>query len=470
MPNALAYLMLLLWPVLAVALFTRLPREKALVWSILGAYLLLPPLARFDIPAFPDMDKFTISNLCALGLTIWVLGERISILPANPIGKALMVLFIASPFATALTNPDIIPIVAKDLPALRIYDSLASVSYQLIALIPFFLARRLLATPEGMRVMIGALVGAGLAYSLPMLLEARLSPQINVWVYGFFQHDFSQSMRGGGFRPMVFLPHGLWVAFFALMAAMSALVLLRTATPEERPSRLAVFLYLMAVLLICRSTGPLVYALGLVPVILIWGLRWQVLLGAVLALLVITYPLLRAAHLVPLDQILELALSYSAERHQSLDFRITNEELLLSRALEKPWFGWGGYGRNLILDPITGRILSIPDGKWIIVLGTYGWAGYIAEFGLLTLPLLLLGREALLQRSAAFSRWAVLIALIYAANLADLLPNATLIPFTWLMAGAILGYAEALAVSRRKTRAEEWRASLANPHGPRTVL
>ena len=34
------------------------------------------------------------------------------------------------------------------------------------------------------------------------------------------------------------------------------------------------------------------------------------------------------------------------------------------------------------------------------------------------------------------------LVLILAVNMLDMLPNATLIPFTWLIAGAILGYAE----------------------------
>ncbi|MDZ4135919.1 MAG: hypothetical protein U1D06_10070, partial [Paracoccaceae bacterium] len=419
MPNALAYLMLLAWPGLAAVLFTRLGPRPALVWSILGAYMLLPPVANFNLPAVPDLDKFTIANLCALGFAVFMLHERPEFLPKNLIGKLLLLLFILSPFATALTNADPIPILAQDVPGLRIYDSIAAVSYQLIALIPFFLARRMLASAEGMRVMVGALVMAGLIYSVPMLLEARLSPQLNVWIYGFFQHDFAQTIRNGGFRPVVFMPHGLWVAFFALMCAMSALVVLRLGTAEDRPRHLVVFLYLAAVLYVCKSTGPTVYALGLTPVILFAGRRWQIMLAGVLAVVVISYPLLRGAHLVPLDTILDYALSYSTERHQSLQFRITNEELLLERALQKPLFGWGGYGRNLILDPIDGRILSIPDGGWIIALGTYGWLGYIAEFGLLTLPLLLLLREAVLQKSAAFSPFATLIALIYAANLVD---------------------------------------------------
>jgi hypothetical protein len=189
-----------------------------------------------------------------------------------------------------------------------------------------------------------------------------------------------------------------------------------------------------------------------------------------LALIVITYPLLRGAGFVPLDAILDYALAFSPDRHQSLNFRVINEERLLARALEKPIFGWGGYGRNLIMDPVTGRILTIPDGQWIIVLGTYGWLGYTAEFGLLILPLLHLAREAVLQPSVAFSPFACAIALIYAVNLVDLLPNATLIPFSWLMAGALMGYAEDMAATRCTAARSLWRAKLARSDGPRSVL
>lgn len=470
MPNALAYIMLVFWPVIATVLFRRLSRENALIWSILAAYMILPPLANINLPAVPDMDKFTIANLCALALTVWVLQEKVSFLPRSFIGRVLIVLYIISPFATALTNTDPIPIAAKDVPALRLYDSLATISYQFIAVIPFFLARQLLPSESGMKAMIGALVAAGLVYSFPMLLEARLSPQINVWVYGFFQHDFSQSMRGGGFRPLVFMPHGLWVAFFALMAAMSALVMLRMGEVKDRPRQFAIFLYLLFVLYMCKSFGPMIYALALTPIILFVSRRAQLLLAALLGLIVITYPLLRGAQLIPLQTILDYALAFSPERYQSLNFRIVNEEDLLARAALKPYFGWGGYGRNLILDPITGGILTIPDGRWIIVLGTYGWLGYICEFGLLILPLAYLGREALALRSAALSPYACAIALIYAANLADLLPNATLIPFTWLMAGALMGYAENLAALRKGIAVLKTTVRSAPEVGSRTVL
>ena len=61
------------------------------------------------------------------------------------------------------------------------------------------------------------------------------------------------------------------------------------------------------------------------------------------------------------------------------------------------------------------------------------------------------------------SPWVAGVSLILAANLVDLLPNATIIPFTWLMAGAILGRAEALARSCRTAPVEARRAARARP-------
>ena len=165
-------------------------------------------------------------------------------------------------------------------------------------------------------------MAAGLAYSVPMLIEVVMSPQMNVWVYGFFQHDFWQTVRYGGYRPVVFLPHGLWVAFFAFMALAAAVTLFRHVGPEARPKALVVMLYLAAMLVLCRSAGPLVYALGMVPLILLVPVRLQLVIAAGLAVLVVTYPVLRGAHLVPIDQILAFADTLSPDRAYSLRFRI----------------------------------------------------------------------------------------------------------------------------------------------------
>ncbi|MDQ2066229.1 hypothetical protein Q9295_07585 [Xinfangfangia sp. CPCC 101601] len=454
-PNLFAYLVLLSWPLVVWLLYRKLDPGVALIWTVLAGYLVLPPATAIDLPVVPDFTKDSLPILVALAISVFVLRDRISLMPAGRLGQILMLLFVLSPFFTVLTNTDPIPPVrpgaegalGAGLPGMRIYDSIAAVANHLIYVLPLFLGRHYLARPQAARALLAALVAAGLAYSLPMLIESRLSPQMNVWVYGFFQHDFFQTIRQGGYRPVVFLPHGLWVAMLALLCLGAATVFLRLGPAEARPRQLMVMLYLLLMLVICKTVGVLVYAAMLLPLLLLAPPRWQVLAAAGLAFVVISYPLLRSAHLVPLDSILDLARSVSADRAWSLQFRIVNEELLLDRASLRPWFGWGGYNRNFILDPMTGR-MNIADGAWIIQIGSFGWIGYIGAFGLLCLPLALLGREAL-ARGARFSLELAGLALIFACNLLDLLPNGTMVPLTWLMAGALLGQAEQMRAARK---------------------
>lgn len=461
MPNAIALLALLSWPLVTVVLWQRLDPARALIWTILGAYLILPPSqAVIALPGLPDLDKYSISNLMALACAVFLLKDRVSFLPESWLGRCLVGLYVFSPFATVLTNDD--PVVGPGLwlPGMTLYDSLSVVVGQAITITPYFLARRYLATPYAARAMLVALVAGGLAYVPPMLVEARLSPQINIWVYGFFAHDFSQAVRFGGYRPMVFLPHGLWLALFVLMAFLSALTLARLTPAADRVKWVGFALILALALVLARSVGPMFYAVALTPMILLAGPRAQVLLAGGLAALVIAYPLLRGLHLVPIDTVMALAHGISAERAQSFEFRVMNEEALLAHGAARPLFGWGGYGRNLLHDPVTGRALSVSDGMWIIRLGMNGWMGYIAEFGLLAMPLLLLARVSLRQVPAPA---VAAMALIYAANLVDLLPNATLVPLTWLIGGALLGQAEAL---RRSGQAAQTAAAMP----ARTVL
>lgn len=467
-PNPLAWLVLLAWPLVVVVMFQRMPRDKALIWAVLGAYMLLPPAIAIDLPVLPGLTKDSLPGLVSLAVLTFMLGERGSLLPQSWAMRGLIVLFVLTPFGTVLTNPEPLPKGPEWIQGLRLYDSVAAVVNQMIEVLPLFLARRYLATPEAMRTLLRALVVAGLLYSPLMLIEARLSPQMNVWIYGYFQHDFFQTIRAGGYRPIVFMPHGLWVAFFALMAVLSALVFLREGPAMRRPGQLATLMWLALMLILCKSLGVLLYAALLVPVILFLPRRGQVMLAALFAAIVILYPALRGLHLIPLEQITEFARGLSADRAYSFQFRVDNEEALLAHAAQKPWFGWGGFGRNLLYDRVTGAGLSIADGAWIIVMGIYGWAGYLSQFGLLVLPMLLLGAEVWRSR-APVTPWVATVSLIFAANLVDLLPNATLVPFTWLMAGALLGHAELLARQRVEGHAARV-ASRAHHGSGRTVI
>lgn len=462
--------MIAVWPFVTWQLWRRLDAGRALIWTVLAGYLVLPPLTALNFPVIPDLDKVSIPNLMALVCALFMLKDRINFLPDAVFGKLLILLYILSPFATVLTNSDPLKFELVTIQGMRLYDSVAAVANQAIVLLPFFLARRYLGTPDGIRAILVALIAAGLVYSVPMLIESQLSPQMNIWVYGFFQHDFFQTIRQGGYRPVVFLPHGLWVAFFALMCMLAAAIVVRNAAAEARPKALLILLYLLFMVVVCKSAGPLVYALGVLPLIFIAGSRVQICVAAGLAGVVIIYPMLRGAHLVPLGSILEFANGLSADRGASLQFRIENEEMLLARAQERVLFGWGGYGRNFLHDPVNGQIINIADGAWVIVMGVYGWVGYLAEFGLTALPLFLLGREAFKQKAAAFSPFVAGLALILAANMVDLLPNATHIPFTWLMSGALLGEAERLARLRKAGAVRDRLQKLHMPAPSRTVI
>ncbi|MDR9393308.1 MAG: hypothetical protein RI571_03165, partial [Roseovarius sp.] len=161
---------------------------------------------------------------------------------------------------------------------------------------------------------------------------------------------------------------------------------------------------------------------------------------------------LRNLGLVPLDLILAQAEAISPDRAQSLGFRFQNEEMLLERAREKWLFGWGGWGRNLVRDDVTGDLITVPDGRWIITFGTYGWVGYLSEMGLLAMPVVLMWRASRAAADVALSPLAVTLVLILAITMVDMLLNDTLVPFTWMIAGAVLGYCERLELERLKMR------------------
>jgi len=459
MPNALAYLMLMIWPAVCVFLFRRVSLERAIIWSILGGYLLLPQVAKFDLPLVPDMTKTSIPNICAFVLCVFVLKKPVTIWPRNWTMRLLLTGFVIGVVPTVLTNGDAIvftllgetaPIVfsTASLPGLGLRDLLSVVINQIIVVLPFFLARNYLSTDTGLRELLYALVIGALVYSIPALIEIRLSPQINIWTYGFFQHSFEQMMRDGGFRPLVFLPHALWLAFFVMSAAMAALALGRQADGSERVRFYAFAVYLLVLLVLCKSLASMLYALSLGALLLITNAKVQIRIALIFALIAVIYPMLREQGLIPLDAILKQAEAFNPDRAQSLGYRFDNEEALLERAHEKWLFGWGGWGRNLVHDMQTGQILSIPDGSWIIVFGTFGWVGYISQMGLLGGPLILLWWSLRMTPVRDVPLYVAPLALLLAITLIDMLLNAILTPYTWLIAGAILGCSERLSVSK----------------------
>ena len=142
----------------------------------------------------------------------------------------------------------------------------------------------------------------------------------------------------------------------------------------------------------------------------------------------------------------------STARATSLETRFTNEQQLLDHALQRPWFGWGRFGRNRVYAA-SGANNSITDGAWVIRLGTFGLVGFLAQFLLLGQSVLRAAFSLRFARSNEESIYLTALALIVAINVVDLLPNSSISPWTWLLVGTLLGRTENMyAAARQATR------------------
>ncbi|WP_404361156.1 hypothetical protein [Methylotuvimicrobium sp. KM1] len=430
-------------------IYQRMSVGRATLWAILAPYLLLPARLSVDLPLIPPLDKSTIPNLAAYLACLFFKGKHVTLLPKDRMARWLIIIYVASPFITALNNPE--PIIAGPIfiKGMALYDALSDVIRQLLFVLPFWLGFAFLRSAKDHEDLLMIVAFAGLLYSLPMFFEVRMSPQLHTWIYGYFPHSFAQQMRDGGFRPVVFMGHGLLVAFFTMTSVIAATALWRIHRKVGFFSGGQATLYLMVLLVFCKSMASLLYALALAPLAAFAKPKNQVRIASAMVLVALIYPALRGWDLFPSEMIHEIATSYSAERAQSYDFRIKNEDMLLDKANQRPYFGWGSWGRNRIYDPVTGRDLSVTDGRWVIVIGQYGWIGLFAEFGLLALTILRCARTLRYCTSKRESIILGSIALILGINLLDLIPNNTMIPWTWLVAGALLGRYEQVFYKQR---------------------
>ena len=100
--------------------------------------------------------------------------------------------------------------------------------------------------------------------------------------------------------------------------------------------------------------------------------------------------------------------------------------------------------RGRLYDKETGKDVSLTDGRWIITLAVYGLFGFLAEFGLLAMTIFRAASGFRFAKPGKRKLYLTTLALIIAVNMVDLLPNASLTSWTWLLVGALLGRAEAV--------------------------
>jgi hypothetical protein len=439
-PNTLAYLALVLAPFVSIALVALIRAPISVPIVFLAGQMFLPPMISLGIPLF-HLDKDVLPGLGALIGCVLFRGKRLAGSRPGRGYDLFVVLQIVGLLGTSLTNRDPVQYGPVILPGLSLYDFFNSaVNVALYWWPPFYLGRTLYGTSRDLRKLVVIVAVAGLVYSVFLFSEMLLSPQLNRWVYGFHQTEFLQTIRAGGYRPKAFMRHGLNVALFMLVTVLASAGLMRSKERIAGLPATGVVVYLLVVLVLCKSLGALIYGGLLLPLAAFASPRRQVKVAALLAVIVFSYPLIRATGLIPIDEINKFTQSeFGDERGGSLAMRLREEGFVMERALQRIVFGWGGYARQFRHDSWSGKNLAVIDGFWAIQIGMRGVVGYVSLFGMLLLPVwrsrkTIARAESLRDRAVVAS-----LALIAVVYVIDLIPNSSIDPYLTFLVGVLAG-------------------------------
>lgn len=449
MPNTLAYIALISWPLICVVIYgqRRLSTLTATFLAIVGGYLLLPVRVQIDLPLIPALDQTTIPAISAAACCIFIRKIKIQLIPEGILFRAFFIALLSAPFLSVVTNAEPVYNGMEYLPGLRAYDAVAEVTRMYLILLPLLIGNSVIRKPEDLTALLKLILFAALIYSPLIIFEVQAGPELHTWLYGFFPHAFDQQIRFGGFRPVVFLGHGLLVAIFMAVTFCASVIFWKQNLRIGILPKSILVLYMLILLLICKSVGAWILGVTAALCLLTIPSGSLITVSTIFSMLVMSYPLLTLSGLFPDQLLIDFGSLFGDERAKSLAFRFFHEERLLNHATEKLAFGWGGWGRNRLFD-------SISDGYWIIVIGKYGLLGFLSMTGLI---LAMIARARYLYRlipgrvdRAVYSGSVMIITLL----IIDQIPNSSLSPYFWLIAGGVLGVSHNLQIQLRNLRSK----------------
>jgi hypothetical protein len=426
--NFLVPIALFGWVPVVLFLFAMLPPRRAVITSILVAWLFLP-MAGLPIPGFPD---FTKMNATSVGI---LLGCMI-------FDQARIFTFRARWFDLPMVIWCFVPFVSSIVNGLGVYDGISATIAQIFIWgLPYLIGRVYFSDLDALRELaIGIFIG-GLIYVPLCLIEIKMSPQLHKWVYGYHPADFAMAIRFGGYRPTVFMQHGLMVAMWMAAATLMGVWLWYTQSVREiRGIPMVVLVPLLgATTLACRSMNSMVLlAVGLGAMFATGWFKTRLFLAA-LIIVGPVYIALRLSDVWGGEQLAALAALVDADRASSLQTRLNNESMLSDRALQQPIFGWGGWGRARVRNE-SGRDVSTTDGLWIIAVGNNGIVGLTSWMAALLLP------AALLLKYSRPIDWAHpvfasagALGILLVLYFLDCIMNAMVNPVFTIAAGGVIG-------------------------------
>lgn len=370
---------LLLWFPIVLLLFKVLPARTVVIISFIFALQFLP-VTDIRVPFFPNYGKTSSTCYAVVAGIILFDFNRLKAFRLSWF-DAPVIIRCVSPIFSSLNND------------LGWYDGIVAALHPAMTFgVPYLIGRLYLGTLSGLKELAIAIFLAGLSYVPLCIYESRMSPQLHRMLYGFHPHaDFGQAIRYGGYRPMVFMNHGLMLSLWVMVAAIVGFWLWRTGVVKKVfhiPAGWLVGL-LMITVINNRSTG--VWGLFVLGILLLLWAKWfrNAVIQQALIVFIVIYLVLSATHSFPTDAIVSIVSDViNPERAQSLEFRFDMEAPLVEKAFEKFWFGWGGWGRNRVYD-IYGEDLSVTDSMWIITFGTTGIIGLASLMTALLFPTIL---------------------------------------------------------------------------------
>jgi len=421
---------------LIVFLFKTRTAQEAVAIAVIGGFLLLPA-ASYD---FPLLSNYTKTTSIAIGLILGgTLSGQSSRYPFRfcPLDIPVAVLCFISPMVTSLVN------------GLGAYNGFADVVASTLNWGTYYWAgRKYFSEPSMIRILTKGIAFGGLLYFPAILFEVRMSPQLSNMIYGFFPHSFLQHFRYGGYRPIVFLSHGLMVALWMAAATTVIYWLWRSKIVRNFgvvPLSLASLAMVGAVVLCKSANGWFFTALGIAS-FAYYNKTGSTLAFRLLFVLIPVYMAVRVSNLIPISTVQSLAGHlFDAERIESLTWRLLQEDLFGAHGLRRPWFGWGGFGRNWPVDPLTGEhLIQMVDSLWVILFSGSGFIGLGSAYLSLGLGpwkvLRYLGRAQepdMAEDLASRSFDAIMISLVVCFFLLDSLLNAMVSPIYILCSGAL---------------------------------
>ncbi len=425
MPNFFAYFMLCFWPLIGVWLYKRFDTITATFWTIVGGYLFLPVKTEIDFPMIPAFDKESIPAITAFICIFLVKKKYITLLPKQKIAKCFVILISLTPFFTVVNNSEEVFNGLYMIQGMSLYDSISVIMRQYILLLPFIIATQIVKSENDLLKLTKLFVISGLIYSLIILWEVKMSPQLHTDIYGFFPHSFIQQVRYDGYRPMGFLGHGLVVGIYMMVcfALTCALWKKNERVIKSVPTSFIMF-YLLFILLICKATAA--FLLGVVILLLVFlnQIKLQKFIIISSLTLILLYPTMCLLNIFPHNELIDFFMSFDPARAQSLDFRFFHESLLIEHAQIKFWHGWGSWGRNRLAESVT-------DSYWIIVFGQYGAIGFYSIFGLACYSIL-----ASIHKNKSNFVSAIIITMCFL--MIDQLVNSSVSTWVWLLFGSVL--------------------------------